>query len=349
MLSSLFDSYEYIVLKKDSNDDKQVFGEISEIVSFNDRLIIFDNDVANGLFVYDNSGNFIFSLLNGAGPSEVRGIEDFCIDEENNNVLVLDNGNKTIKLFSLESGEFLNSFPLDHFCQGIAYVGNGNVILSVSEMTAEEIYDGAKLILKNLDQPGAITIPVFVNESNRYLSFGGGGTKFLKTSSEIYFSQAFGNEIFMFSREGGRPLKKLFVDFGANDLRNHAKNITDVESLTKYAAHSNSARLFGMYNSIAKNNLIYMVSNQESFNYLLVSKDLNEYIAYKSIENDLYNLPATFLAGYSNSGEAYTFIDPETIQFYLDQGFELEEPLREKLGDFDILNSNPVIVRLYNK
>lgn len=347
-LSQLFDSYEFILLKNNSPKNKSLFGSVTKMAAYKNRLIIFDEEISNGIFVFDTTGNFIFSTNKGGGPKEVREIEDFCIDDDDNSLLVLDNGNKAIKSFSLANGEFLQSVPLENPYQGIEYVGKRKVILKNGAYMAQLTHKAAWLVYLDLKRPRKVEpVPIYVEESERYLEYGSGYTTLMKTDSVLYYSQPYGKKIYVLSRANGDVLRKVTLNFGDADFQNYADDIKNLDDFSKYSERS--ASIFGMFDCVSDRHIIYTIRNVDQFNYLLIDRNLGEINAYRRINNDLYSLPFWAFAGYSDNGDIYTYIPVEDLVALLDKKEKLDPALKAAIRDFEVTESNPVIVRLYNK
>ena len=71
--------------------DESVFGDISKLLVADDRIFILDGQVAQGLFVFDMQGNFLFNVgRRGGGPGEFYSINDFFLDTLNRSISIYD-------------------------------------------------------------------------------------------------------------------------------------------------------------------------------------------------------------------------------------------------------------------
>src|SRR5690606_9291777 len=142
-LSELFNAYGVVVL--DDADGRALLGDIINVMEIDDRLVIFDNEIAQAIFVFDKEGNFIFKTEQGEGPTQTLSIEDFTIDEDHMQLIVLDNGAMSIKFFDLANGNFLKSIKINDYHYGITH-SNGKIWLKNSFDVAQNKYDNAKII-----------------------------------------------------------------------------------------------------------------------------------------------------------------------------------------------------------
>src|SRR5690606_16845640 len=109
------------------------------------RLVIFDHDNAQCILVSAREGKFMCTTEQGEGPTQTLSIEDFTIDENNLQLIVLDNGAMSIKFFDLADGNFLKSIKINDYHHGITHT-NGKIWLKNSFDVAQNKYDKAKII-----------------------------------------------------------------------------------------------------------------------------------------------------------------------------------------------------------
>ena len=343
-LSELFSKYEFITLKKNREDKIELFGEISKLLISKDRIIVFDKEITNRLFVYNNSGGFIFTIKMGEGPHEVRKIEDICLGGEDN-ILVLDNGSKSIKSFSLNDGSFIRSRILYDFHDGIELIDNEKVILKNTGITARSKYDGNGLVYYSLNNSHIEdkTLPI---KFKRYQDLVGGKNPFIQSDTSIYFSTSYNNEIYIINKEKETLSKKITIDFGEDDITRFAANIESNQDLSKLSVKS--SYLTG-FSGNSKDNVIYLVSKTGELQYLFVNKKTNNSIAYKNIENDLFGVPIITFIGSSSGDAAYTFLPVETMVNMMSRNL-IKNPILRKIldNDYNIMNSNPILVKLTN-
>lgn len=231
-LSELFNAYEVIIL--DDAEGMAMFGDVTKVMEANNKMVIFDNEIASSIFVYDKQGNFIFKTNEGEGPTETLLIEVFCIDETNNQLVVLDNGAMSIKFYDLANGEFVKSIKLNDHHFGISSV-NGTVWLKNSLGVAQSKYDNAKLIaLKhngNEDDFSITNLPLMTEDGEEYTRYVAGDIAFLKSGSQTFYAEGYGHKIYSLSIDDGTLLNTVEIDFGKDGFHNVSAQIKSERDL----------------------------------------------------------------------------------------------------------------------
>jgi hypothetical protein len=345
-LSELFNTYEMVVL--DDAEGKAMFGDITKVLEANGRTVVFDKETANSIFVYDRQGNFIFKTDKGEGPTQTLLIEDFCVDEGNNQLVVLDNGAMSIKFYDLENGTFVKSTKLKDYHDGIACV-DGKVWLKNSVDVAQSKYDKAKIIsLKDYDNEESLSInnlPLLAEDGEQYARYVSGDIAFLKTGSQTFYAEGYGHNIYSLSNEDGSVVNAIEIDFGKDGFHNYSDQIESEGDLSRIFEKHSTKYIMGMGNAGNSKKIIYTISNGGTVNYFFASTDLSDIAAYEDINNDLFVTPVMPFIGSSDKA-VYMVYRPEFLEYFDSQGM-LNEEFKKALGtDFDGSTSNPVLVRL---
>ena len=115
-LSSIADSINYIPLE---TDDNILVGSVNKIEIVDSLFYILDKKT-DKIWCFNSLGEFIFELFRkGQGPEEYTKIQDFCIDQTNNNIVIWDRNIGKILYYDLsgkyEKNEYINIKPLE-FC-----------------------------------------------------------------------------------------------------------------------------------------------------------------------------------------------------------------------------------------
>lgn len=344
-LSELFNAYGVVVL--DDADGQALLGDITNVMEIDDRLVVFDNEIAQAIFVFGKEGNFIFKTEQGDGPTQTLSIEDFTIDEDHMHFIVLDNGAMSIKFFDLANGNFLKSIKINDYHYGIAHT-NGKIWLENSLDVAQNKYDNAKIIAldpHDSEEDAAITpLSLLTGEGEAYTRFVAGDVTFLKAGSTVFYAQEWGNKIYSFS-EDGSLLNQIEIDFGKDGFHNYSDQIDSESDLSNIFENHSTKYIMGMGNAGNSEKIIYTVSNGGALNYFFASADLRDIAAYEDIKNDLFATPVMPFIGSSDKA-VYMVYRPEFLEYFDSQGM-LNEEFKKALGtDFDGPTSNPVLVRL---
>ena len=347
-LSELFDAYEVVVL--DDSGGQALFGDITNVMEVDNRLIVFDNEIAHAIFVFDREGNFIFKTEQGEGPTQTLLIEDFSVDEHNMQLVVLDNGAISIKFFDLADGSFVKSIKINDYHHGITHTSD-KIWLKNSLDVAQNKYDKAKIIAldphDNEDDVSITHLPLLTGEGEAYTRFIAGDIAFLKAGSTIFYAEDWGNKIYNFS-ENGSLLNQIEIDFGKDGFHNYSDQIDSESDLSNIFENHSTKYIMGMGNAGNSEKIVYTVSNGGAVNYFFASADLTDIAAYEDINNDLFATPVMPFIGSSDKA-VYMVYRPEFLE-YFDSQRMLNEEFTKALGaDFDGSTSNPVLVRLSNQ
>jgi hypothetical protein len=347
-LSELFNTYEVVVL--DDAEGKAMFGDITKVLEANGKTVVFDKENANSVFVYDQQGSFIFKTEQGEGPTQTLSIEDFTIDEDSMQLIVLDNGAMSIKFFDLEDGSFVKSIKINDYHYGIMYT-NGKIWLKNSFDVAKSKYDKAKIIVldphANEENTAITPLPLLKGEDEAYTRFVAGDITFLKAGSTIFYAQEWGNKIYSFS-EDGNLLDQIEIDFGEAGFHNFSSRIKSEADLRNTLSNNSLLFINNSANARSGDQLIYSISNGADLNFLFVNADFSQLTAYKAIDNDLFDILLMPFIGSSNNA-AYMAYRPEIMSYFHGNGL-LNETFIDVLGqEFDGSNANPILVRLLNQ
>ena len=106
--SAYFKSPKTIILETNENC---LIGHIFDLQVFDECIYVLDTQIANSLFVFDMSGQFLKKIGSlGQGPGEYIQLSDFTLDKENKNIYLLD-FSKRIHQYRLD-GSFVRTITL---------------------------------------------------------------------------------------------------------------------------------------------------------------------------------------------------------------------------------------------
>lgn len=109
LYSSLFDSVKIIPL----SDKGPILSRISKIETSRSGFVILDSDQAQGVYLFDNDGNYLCRYGNvGFGPEDYQSCEDFAIDEKKSDIYIYDRVSEKVLVFNLETGDYIRTLDL---------------------------------------------------------------------------------------------------------------------------------------------------------------------------------------------------------------------------------------------
>ena len=146
--SNLFDSVTIIRL-----DNAQVMiGSIDKMDLYKDKLIILDERMAKGVFVFDKRGNFIRKIGSvGFGPEEYAACTDFAVDSQNSIIYIYDWVGKKIYLYNIDTGNYLRTIRLENGTEIHRIWCNSGMLYAVNTFFSSWNADDKNYILRQLD------------------------------------------------------------------------------------------------------------------------------------------------------------------------------------------------------
>lgn len=135
LASELFSDFHFVNLKTPENVH---FGHPDKVTIQNDRIYIMDIYQALKVLVFDLEGNFIYEISRyGRGPGEFISPRDFLVDEENDVLAILDQGELKVSLFELSDGTFIQDYHLDFMPDKFSKIKDGYVFFN-NNLTYEQ-------------------------------------------------------------------------------------------------------------------------------------------------------------------------------------------------------------------
>jgi len=321
--TTIFKSYCVIPLE---TTNESIFRDINRICKFNDRIYIFDKSM-NNVIIFDKKGKYINQIHNiGQGPKEYESAIDFCIDETNNDLVLLCDRPYKVMRFS-KDGEFINEKIFSEFKTAIT-MDSGYFFCELS--------DHPKYEIECLDREFNPVYSRLTKQKNVTNSCYSGGKSLVK-SKDICYSRRFDTSIYYLLKDS--IVKKYELDFGK------FKAPMDL-------AHENDCKKF--FSTIRDNKYIYSITNMvESERYMLFKtniciclydKQTNNLKAY----NILYNPSLKYgsSAYYPNEGSANSIIvaiQPDRFSYYNEKSIKNNAELKHLVNNAKE-DDNPVLI-----
>ncbi|MEC3882094.1 6-bladed beta-propeller [Parapedobacter sp. 10938] len=93
-----------------------LIGSIDKIYVTDSLIYVMDNEFMHSIFVFDLSGKFRFKVsARGKGNFEYSFMDDFVLDDERKEILILDGQLKRLFVFDSENGQPVRTHPLTFF------------------------------------------------------------------------------------------------------------------------------------------------------------------------------------------------------------------------------------------
>lgn len=180
----------YIMLEL---NDEAMFTEISKMMCYKDRLIIFDGYLSN-VFFFDMTGRFLGKLDHiGQGPGEYIRLCDF--DVKDDCVYLYDDIQRKILSYDLHSLEYKGSTTTPFFARAISLLDNGNFLFVLPKDQQHKqvvVTDGSCNIL-------AEYVDFKDDDKDNITRYG----LLQKTNRGIVYSKMCSNDVYVFSSQDG--------------------------------------------------------------------------------------------------------------------------------------------------
>lgn len=180
----------YIMLEL---NDEAMFTEISKMMYYKDRLIIFDGYLSN-VFFFDMSGRFLGKLDRiGQGPGEYIRLRDF--DVKDDCIYLYDDIQRKILSYDLHSLEYKGATTTPFFARAMSLLDNGNILFVLPKDQQHKqvvVTDGSYNIL-------AEYVDFKDNDADNITRYG----LLQKTDRGIVYSKMCSNDVYVFSSQDG--------------------------------------------------------------------------------------------------------------------------------------------------
>jgi len=186
-----------------------IINQPHKVIRWNDMFFIGDFE-QKSIFVFSKDGQFLYTIATeGRGPAELIQLADFVLDEDNEEVIIWDNGAKKRVFFSVD-GNFIRSEKIPtHVCNAVLLPDGSHMTYS----SLLEDYD-----LYSYDISGEIKAKLLpVNKKMRNMPVVL-NTEYFYTNEigEILFMPGLSNIVYSITDKNVHP--KYEIDFGKNKL-----------------------------------------------------------------------------------------------------------------------------------
>jgi len=360
--SEIFSDIRYIPLDTGEN----LIGEISNIISFKNKLFILDSDITKTVFCYNTNGEFLFKINSvGEGPEEYINLTSISIDEENEQLLLYSNASRKILKYNLE-GNLIEVVNIDFFASKFSYVGNGNSVFLANYSTIKE----------GLEKDGKLPNIIITNSDYKIINTAGYFTKDIYSSAipKLFtnFNPLSGNELSLIQEcndtiyhiQGGNIRPAYYIDFGNKkksdkfyELINSPED--DIDKITNYLKNNDVCDIASMVETekllfityIRKNFVHYLFCNKKEKTLIDTRFRADMPTIQVPVENDMNGGPFP-TPMFSDGNLIYSMVQPYDLKENREKINDSNYPgkqelvaLIDKLSEYD----NPVIVTYHPK
>lgn len=295
--SSIFSGYKLVPLE---TSEKCLIGQVADIVVFNDTIYILDSFSAKALYVFDINGNFIKKIgAVGRGPGQYLHPTMFAIDTQNNQVKVLDSGQKKILTFSL-NGNFIHEFKLRDIIAQI--VIQDNYIYADQVVSKSRKSDFLLYAMNNTGEIVAKWFPSELYDKGFEQSFGYSKSLF-KTQDDIKYTKPLFDTIYSVTGNVVKPYIVISTNnmAGTKDIQK-INSYHEVNEFFMYFS-TKCDKFLGASNYVENSDLImFQYRNKLKTHYLFYWTKNNTIICTTRLINDMVDMKYStrFFSTYKN-------------------------------------------------
>lgn len=329
-LSTLSDSISYTLL---DTPQELAIGQIDRILLTQKRFFVLDREIASALFVFDLNGKLIFDIQEGiGGPGEVLEFSDFDVSDQAQELYILDNNSKDIKVFDF-AGELINRIRLPFFAASINVLGNEIAVFRNNQYVKGDNANNNQVVV--FSKEGEMLrgfLPL--SAENDYLSYHDSFRPLQSSDSSWIFSQALNDTIYEIS--GFTVTSKYVMDFGDKSLGKIEGGFFGVNDFLRSEQRMESQYLMGdtFENDDYLMSLFYA---GKTYKYVFYDKLTQKANVVGKIDNDLDYVPYLHTKFVNN--EVMIADLPAELLLSLDE--QIEE-VTEKTKKIKELIRNPV-------
>lgn len=211
-------------LLQPSNDDDFNIGAYSKLLTFKKYLIALDREVTKTLFVWDTLGKPLYKIEPRPGAeNEVKSIYDFCINYDEQQLLILDPTLHFIKAFNLTNGNYIKSYPLNNHYYNMEYLDKNKLILYFMPIyNSKKTIENQRYFLYDLQKESTQPLNISINASNSFISHSLNENTFIRYNNEVITTESLYDTTLIFNNTNNQlKISKIpFVKWQEKNLNN---------------------------------------------------------------------------------------------------------------------------------
>lgn len=128
-----------------------IMGEPRKLCLHNNKFYLTDMGVNKRIFIFNTSGNYLGSIGSyGKGPGEFINLTDFFINKTQNQLFVLDNDQRKVIVYDLQTAKFLYDFKITFSAHDFAMIDD-NKLVFYSKVPQNKSGKSFSIAIMNLD------------------------------------------------------------------------------------------------------------------------------------------------------------------------------------------------------
>ncbi|ASB47949.1 6-bladed beta-propeller [Alkalitalea saponilacus] len=338
--SDYFDSIKIVPLE---TTEKSLIASINRLVVSHDYIYILDR-TSNSVLAFNNCGTFSFRIKSfGRGPAEYTQIGDFCVDFENERIVVYAHAPMKLLYYDLK-GNFLAEDMLDDIYSNVMAVDGKIMLFDIDPIKKK--YAWVKPYGSN-SLKGSYEIPDFVLK----FAYQRTGYPMVCKSNRPYFFSPLDYNIYLCTKDGIVPKYQLNFNENSIDI-NYLMSVNDNEISKLFQLCSEKE--FGFFISNFRETDDYVIFRFEPGKTVIYSKKSSTAEVFRWHREDMAALGmGMYFAHDGDDNNILTIVEAQNLLTQFERiGWNLE-PYRNDFPHFqkveNILdsiseNSNPILV-----
>ena len=307
----IIENLEFITLEA---TDKSLFGVVSKMRIYQDRIYILDAIYAAALFIYTMDGKHLATIGDnkGGGPFDFVKLFNFEIDYVNNQLLVMDSWGQKFMIYDLD-GNFIKRVDSNLHVTDAVLLPNGYIVHAKS--SDEHILPGqsnSKIFITDDNQN--IIKEGFEYDDNKNINIHSYGIIRSSLDGDIVFAPRLRDTIYSITFDSITP--KYAIDYGVNKKVSQSvlNNIQrDSENPTKawkeFARHVNDGYLCFLGNNVESDDYLYLyLGHHNNIVSVFYNKKTNRSIAVS------LNYYTDEIVGLNIKSEKYKFLMDKLLE-----------------------------------
>lgn len=200
-------NYSMTIQRLEDNEEYPI-GHIDKLIVDNEKIYTMDSFKAKSIFVYSRDGKLLHVIKGrGDGPGEFHIPQDFEIDKETGNMIVMDMSSGKFIFYSPE-GEYIKEFRYDSLATGFILDNDNNIIMDNGNIP----FNDSNYYLRRIDQKGNFLSHYFPSDTSTIGITLNPRISLQRSDNNLFFLPTLSNCIYALDNEDYRLVYQ--IDFG---------------------------------------------------------------------------------------------------------------------------------------
>lgn len=307
--------------------------DVTKVIPYNNKLFILSSPGNGNIYVFDDSGNYLYKMDKGEGPKEIMYPTDIAINELKNRLIVLD-AYRNIKEYDSETGNFLKKTTIKDPFFSIETIGNDFLLFDPNSRAKSNFY----LRYWSKEKEYNDLFPKAIKGS--FFSLPNFFTKI--SNKKTLVSCIFSDTIFYINDTQQELLPYVALDFHGKGA-NSPQYLEDVHSLGKYLKNAKEKKLMsGPCDISSLNSILFFTLKGEGNYFVTYDAKENKLLLHKTLFKDLPNIYTS--VGRTNEEVIYAIDMPWLMEYFQENPQPNSEVVKQLNQECRNSDDNPVLL-----